>query len=168
MNRSIGRTWICCSASAAACWIRMKTRIRSMTWCRKSFCCCGIGGLMAALKFRILGERGRVTRRALRHAYSLDDDGAAPVSDRALSPEERAVFAGHVQAIRRLLKPDMAELFIDYAVNGCTPQQLAQKNGLTVSCVWMRLNRCKRRLREHPEFFYLFLLIVLGNGGHTV
>ena len=45
---------------------------------------------------------------------------------------------------------------------------LAQKNGLTVSCVWMRLNRCKRRLREHPEFFYLFLLIVLGNGGHTV
>ncbi|MFR5794527.1 MAG: RNA polymerase sigma factor [Christensenellales bacterium] len=54
-----------------------------------------IGGwLMAALKFRILGERGRVTRRALRHAYSLDDDGAAPVSDRALSPEERAVFAG--------------------------------------------------------------------------
>lgn len=128
-----------------------------------------IGGwLMAALKFRILGERGRVTRRALRHAYSLDDDGAAPVSDRALSPEERAVFAGHVQAIRRLLKPDMAELFIDYAVNGCTTQQLAQKNGLTVSCVWMRLNRCKRRLREHPEFFYLFLLIVLGNGGHTV
>ena len=91
-----------------------------------------IGGwLMAALKFRILGERGRVTRRALRHAYSLDDDGAAPVSDRALSPEERAVFAGHIQAIRRLLKPDMAELFIDYAVNGCTPQQLAQKNGLT-------------------------------------
>ena len=90
-----------------------------------------IGGwLMAALKFRILGERGRVTRPALRHAYSLDDDGAAPVSDRALSPEERAVFAGHVQAIRRLLKPDMAELFIDYAVNGCTPQQLAQKNGL--------------------------------------
>ena len=83
-------------------------------------------------------------------------------------PEERAMFAGHVQAIRRLLKPDMAELFIDYAVNGCTPQQLAQKNGLTVSCVWMRLNRCKRRLREHPEFFYLFLLIVLGNGGHTV
>lgn len=128
-----------------------------------------IGGwLMTALKFRILGERGRVTRRALRHAYSLDDDGAAPVSDRALSPEERAVFAGHVQAIRRLLKPDMAELFIDYAVNGCTPQQLAQKNGLTVSCVWMRLNRCKRRLRGHPEFFYLFLLIVLGNGGHTV
>lgn len=128
-----------------------------------------IGGwLMAALKFRILGERGRVTRRALRHAYSLDDDGAAPVSDRALSPEERAVFSGHVQAIRRMLKPDMAELFIDYAVNGCTPQQLAQKNGLTVSCVWMRLNRCKRRLREHPEFFYLFLLIVLGNGGHTV
>lgn len=53
-------------------------------------------------------------------------------------------------------------------MNGCTPQQLAQKNGLTVSCVWMRLNRCKRRLREHPEFFYLFLLIVLGNGGHTV
>ena len=123
---------------------------------------------MAALKFRILGERGRVTRRALRHAYSLDDDGAAPVSDRALSPEERAVFSGHVQAIRRLLKPDMAELFIDYAVNGCTPQQLAQKNGLTVSCVWMRLNRCKRRLREHPEFFYLFLLIVLENGCHTV
>ena len=78
------------------------------------------------------------------------------------------MFAGHVQAIRRLLKPDMAELFIDYAVNGCTPQQLAQKNGLTVSCVWMRLNRCRRRLREHPEFFYLFLLIVLGNGGHTV
>ena len=90
------------------------------------------------------------------------------MSDRALSPEERAVFAGHIQAIRRLLKPDMAELFIDYAVNGCTPQQLAQKNGLTASCVWMRLNRCKRRLREHPEFFYLFLLIVLGNGGHTV
>ena len=117
--------------------------------------------------FLLLWDR-RVTRRALRHAYSLDDDGAAPVSDRALSPEERAVFAGHVQAIRRLLKPDMAELFIDYAVNGCTPQQLAQKNGLTVSCVWMRLNRCKRRLREHPEFFYLFLLIVLGNGGHTV
>ncbi len=128
-----------------------------------------IGGwLMAALKFRILGERGRVTRRALRHAYSLDDDGQRPCRIARSARRNAPCLRGHVQAIRRLLKPDMAELFIDYAVNGCTPHQLAQKNGLTVSCVWMRLNRCKRRLREHPEFFYLFLLIVLGNGGHTV
>ena len=67
---------------------------------------------MAALKVRILGERGQVTRRALRHAYSLDDDGArARVGSRA-QPGERAVFAGHVQAIRRLLKPDMADCLL--------------------------------------------------------
>ena len=39
---------------------------------------------------------------------------------------------GHVRGHPQAAQPDMAELFIDYAVNGCTPHQLAQKNGLTI------------------------------------
>ena len=60
--------------------------------------------------------------------------GRARKSDRALSPEERAVFAGHVQAIRRLLAGH-GELFIDYAVNGCIAAATGAENGLMSPCV---------------------------------
>ncbi len=105
---------------------------------------------------------GRVTRRAqTRISRWMTTEGvrAGPRPGGTTA----AVFA-HVQAIRAGCSPDMAELFIDYAVNGCTPQQLARRKRADLFCVWMRPELQSLAAARASEFFYLFLLIVLGNG----
>ena len=125
-----------------------------------------IGGwLVEAVKFRILGSRAKVTRRALRHAYSLDEEDAMqPQDSAALSPEQNAVLQNRLDQLRELLGEENASLFIDYTLNGYSAKDLAQRYGVSESCIWMRISRMKKKLMVHPEIFYAVLLILTGFG----
>ena len=125
-----------------------------------------IGGwLVEAIKFRIRGSRAKVTRRALRHAYSLDEEEALPLEDNsAISPEQNAVLQSRMEQLRELLGEENANLFIDYTLNGYSAKDLAQTYGVSESCVWMRISRMKRKLVAHPEIFYTILLTLTGLG----
>lgn len=123
-----------------------------------------IGGwLVEAVKFRIRGSRAKVTRRALRHAYSLDEEDALPLEDSAsLSPEQSAVLQSRMEQLRELLGEENANLFIDYTLNGYSAKDLARTYGISESCVWMRISRIKKKLMAHPEIFYVLLLTLTG------
>ena len=122
-----------------------------------------IGGwLVEALKFRIRGSRSKLTRRGLRHAYSLDEEDAAPIADDAQTPEQSAEIAGHLDAIRELLGEENARLFIAYVLEGRSAKELAQERGVTDSCIAMRILRLKKRLAQHPEVFYALLILSLS------
>lgn len=125
-----------------------------------------IGGwLVEAVKFRILGSRAKVTRRALRHAYSLDEEDVLPLEDPlVLSPEQSAVMQDRLDQLRGLLGEENAALFIDYTLNGFSAKDLADRYGVSESCVWMRISRMKKKLTEHPEIFYTVLLMLTGFG----
>ena len=125
-----------------------------------------IGGwLVEAVKFRIRGSRAKVTRRALRHAYSLDEEEAMqPEDSAALSPEQNAVMQNRLEQLRELLGEENAALFIDYTLNGYSAKDLADRYGVSESCVWMRISRMKKKLMEHPEIFYTVLLMLTGFG----
>ena len=125
-----------------------------------------IGGwLVEAIKFRIRGSRAKVTRRALRHAYSLDEEEALPLEDNsAISPEQNAVLQSRMEQLRELLGEENANLFIDYTLNGYSAKDLAQTYGVSESCVWMRMSRIKKKLLAHPEIFYTILLTLTGLG----
>lgn len=99
----------------------------------------------------------------LRRAYSLDEEDAAlPVCDRALTPEQSAVLAGHIEQLRALLDEENADIFIEWALMGKTAADIAKDHYLSVSCVWMRISRARRKLAQHPELFYIFLVILTG------
>lgn len=121
-----------------------------------------IGGwLVEALKLRIRGTRAKVSRRALRHAYSLDEDDAAPIADADPTPEQVAQMRSHLDAIVKLLGEENAKLFIDYVMNGKSAGELAQELGVSDSCIWMRVARMKKKLARHPDVFFTILLLLL-------
>ena len=121
-----------------------------------------IGGwLVEALKFRIRGAHSKLTRRSLRHAYSLDEEDAAPIADSTLSPEQTAEISAHLDAIRELLGEENAKLFIAYVLEGRSARELAAQQGVSDSCIAMRIMRLKKKLAKHPEIFYILLLISL-------
>ena len=125
-----------------------------------------IGGwLVEAVKFRIRGSRAKVTRRALRHAYSLDEEEAMqPEDSAALSPEQNAVLQSRFDQLRELLGEENAELFIDYTLNGYSARDLAGRYNVSESCIWMRISRMKKQLMEHPEIFYTVIILMTGFG----
>ena len=119
------------------------------------------GWLVEALKFRIRGSRSKMTRRALHHAYSLDEDDAAPIADGDITPEQYAATRQHIDAIRQLLGDENAELFLAYVLDGRSAHELALERGVSDSCIAMRVLRIKKRLAQHPEIFYALLLLSL-------
>lgn len=122
-----------------------------------------IGGwLVEAMKFRIRGEQAKISRRSLRHAYSLDAEDAAPLPGNAFSPEEEAQMNAHRDAIASLLGEEGAQLFLDYTLGGYTAQALSERTGLTPSGIWMRIARMKKKLAAHPEIFYVLLAMMIG------
>jgi len=125
-----------------------------------------IGGwLVEAVKFRIRGSRAKISRRSLRHAYSLDEEDAMPIEDAAaLSPEQNAILQSRMEALRELLGEENAALFIDYTLNGYSAKDLSQVYGISESCVWMRISRIKKKLMQHPEIFYALLVMMTGLG----
>ena len=121
------------------------------------------GWLVCALKLRLRGASAKIRREELRRAYSLDEEDAAlPVCDRALTPEQSAVLAGHIEQLRALLDEENADIFIEWALMGKTAADIAKDHYLSVSCVWMRISRARRKLAQYPELFYIFLVILTG------
>ena len=120
------------------------------------------GWLVEALKFRIRGSRSKMTRRALHHAYSLDEDDAAPIADSDITPEQYAATRQHIDAIRALLGDENAELFLAYVLDGRSAHELAQERGVSDSCIFMRIARIKKRLARHPDVFFTILLALLS------
>ena len=121
------------------------------------------GWLVCALKLRLRGASAKIRREELRRAYSLDEEDAAlPVCDRSLTPEQSAVLAGHIEQLRALLDEENADIFIEWALMGKTAADIAKEHYLSVSCVWMRISRARRKLAQHPELFYIFLVILTG------
>lgn len=122
-----------------------------------------IGGwLVSAIKFRVRGARSKVQRRSAHHAYSLDEPETVPLADDSLSVEQDAVLSSHLDAIRELLGEENTELFLAYTLQGYSARELAEKTGLSESCVWMRIARIKKKLSAHPEIFYVFLILMTG------
>lgn len=118
-----------------------------------------IGGwLTQALKFRVSGRQSKLSRRALHHAYSLDEDDAPPVADGSDSPETLAALSGHYDALRDLLGEEDARLFLAHVLGGKTVRELSAEYGISESGVSMRLFRLRKKLRAHPEIFYAVLL----------
>ena len=122
-----------------------------------------IGGwLTLSLKNRAMAYRQKTQRRAARNAYSLDDGESQPVADAAMTPEQEALLAERVEALKALLGEENARLFLAYAVEGCTARELGGKWGLSEDCIWMRISRMKRKLVAHPEIFYAVLLMTIS------
>lgn len=121
------------------------------------------GWLVEAVKFRVRGSRAKAQRRGLRHARSLDEADAPPaIADGAPSPEQRAILLDHLEKLEQLLGKENAALFIGWALEGRSANELAGRFGLSVSCVWMRLSRAKKKLAQHPEIFYILLVMMTG------
>lgn len=121
-----------------------------------------IGGwLVEAIKFRIRGSQAKITRRALRHAYSLDEENAAPLEDAAsLTPEQHAVLESRIEQLCALLGPENASLFLDYTLRGYSAKDLSGIYGISESCVWMRISRIKKKLVALPEVFCALLTLM--------
>ena len=68
------------------------------------------------------------------------------------------------EQLRELLGEENAALFIDYTLNGYSAKDLADRYGVSESCIWMRISRMKKKLMEHPEIFYTVLLMLTGFG----
>lgn len=118
-----------------------------------------IGGwLVEALKFRLRNAREKITRRSLRHAYSLDEENAFVPADPKISLEDEMILGDRIDAIREVLGEENTELFIAYVLKGYSVRDLAKQTGLSVDGVWMRISRIKKRLARHPEIFYIFLV----------
>lgn len=119
------------------------------------------GWLTQSLKLRCLGTNTKAQRRALRAAYSLDEeDSAAPAAPASFSPEQQAILESHKQKIREFLGDDQAELFFAFVLEGRTASELSEATGLSQSCIFMRLARAKKKLAQHPEMFYILLIIL--------
>lgn len=122
-----------------------------------------IGGwLVEALKYRLRSTREKITRRSLRHAYSLDEEGSFAPADPKVSLERGMILEDHIDAIREVLGEENTNLFIAYVLEGYNVRDLAKQTGLSVDGVWMRIARIKKKLAQHPEIFYIFLLLATG------
>ncbi|MDO5378869.1 MAG: sigma-70 family RNA polymerase sigma factor [Clostridia bacterium] len=127
------------------------------------------GWLVEAVKFRIRGSRAKTQRRSLRHARSLDEEGAAPpIADSSPSPEQNAILRDHLEQLQKLVGEENAGLFVGWVLEGRSAGELAEAYGLSLSCVWMRLSRTKKKLAEHPEIFYIFLVMMTGLSSLTL
>ena len=122
-----------------------------------------IGGWLAlSLKNRAASYQQKARRRGMKNAYSLDEEEAAPIADRAMTPEQEALLGDRVAALCELLGEENAALFLAYAMDGCTAKEIGRRFQLSEDCVWMRISRMKRKLVAHPEIFYAMLLIAIG------
>lgn len=127
------------------------------------------GWLVEAVKFRIRGSRAKTQRRSLRHARSLDEEDAAPpIADSGPSPEQSAILRDHLDKLEQVVGKENAGLFVGWALEGRSAGELAELYKLSVSCVWMRLSRTKKKLAEHPEIFYIFLVMMTGLSSLTL
>ena len=79
-----------------------------------------------------------------------------------MTPEQEALLAERVEALKALLGEENARLFLAYAVDGCTARELSGTWGLSEDCIWMRISRMKRKLVAHPEIFYAVLLMTIS------
>lgn len=120
------------------------------------------GWLTLSIKNRAQAYQRKVNRRGMRHAFSLDEEEARPVSAGEMTPEQEALLRDRVAALSDLLGEENARLFLAYAVEGYTARELGQKWGLSEDCVWMRISRMKKKLVAHPEIFYAVLAMTLG------
>ncbi len=122
------------------------------------------GWLVEAVKFRVRGAHAKAQRRGLRHAHSLDDEESAapPIADSAPSPEQNAILRDHVDKLEQAVGKENAHLFLGWALEGRSAGELAETYNLSVSCVWMRLARTKKKLAQHPELFYIFIVMAIG------
>lgn len=117
-----------------------------------------IGGwLVEALKYRVLGSRSKLTRRSLHHAYSLDEEEAAPIADGGATPEDHVALGQHADAIRALLGEEDGNLFLNYVLGKRSTEELARALGVSRSCIWMRVARLKKKLAQHPDVFFTIL-----------
>lgn len=124
-----------------------------------------IGGwLVEALKLRLQVSNRKLTRQRAHTAYSLnDDEHAVPLEDRVtLSPEQSAILQSHIAQLCALLGEEQAQLFLDYTVYGYRAKDLSAKYGISPSCIWVRIARIKKKLAEHPESFYVFIVLLSG------
>ena len=122
-----------------------------------------IGGwLTLSLKNRAMAHQQKTRRRAMRTAYSLDEEDAAPVAENGMTPEQAALLKDRVAALEDLLGRENTMLFLAYALDGYTAREIGARWGLSEDCVWMRISRMKKKLIAHPEIFYAMLLISIG------
>lgn len=122
-----------------------------------------IGGwLTLSLKNRAMAYRQKTNRCAVRTAYSLDEEDAAPVAEDSMTPEQTAILRDRVAALEDLLGRENAMLFLAYALDGYTAKEIGRRWGLSEDCVWMRISRMKKKLVAHPEIFYAMLLLSIG------
>lgn len=107
----------------------------------------------------LLRER---SRRARRHAYSLDEIECAPVTAPDLTPEQQAELSSRMSDLRKLLGDEDAEMFLAFIVGGYKAKELAARYGMKENRFYMRISRMKKKLAAHPELFYALLLCSLG------
>lgn len=120
------------------------------------------GWLVTALKFRLRTDSRRAARRGT--PLSLDDaENPLPVEDTHVpSPEESAVLQSHIAQLRALLGEEQTQLFLDYALHGYTAKDLAMRYGVSPECIWVRISRLRRKIAQHPEIFYILILLLSG------
>lgn len=125
-----------------------------------------IGGwLVEALKYRMLMDSRTVARQS--RLCSLDDEeNPIPVEDTAsVSPEQSAVLRDHIDQLRALLGEEQAQLLLDYTLGGYRAKDLAEKYGVSPACVWVRISRLKKKIAQHPEIFYILVVLLSGFPG---
>ena len=124
-----------------------------------------IGGwLVCALHLQLKTSASKVYRDASHRAYSIDDENAPSLEDTQQSVDANLLTEEKLSALRELLGEENAALFIAYTLDNQTAKELATKYNMSEASVWVRISRIKKKLLQHPEIFYVFLLAVLGLG----
>ncbi|MEG2208263.1 MAG: sigma-70 family RNA polymerase sigma factor [Clostridia bacterium] len=124
-----------------------------------------IGGwLVCALRYQLKISATKGYRESAHKAYSIDDESAPTIADDGAPVDDALLAEEKGAALKQLLGEENAALFIDYTLNGKSAKELAAQYGLNEASVWVRISRIKKKLMQHPEAFYIFLLMMLGFG----
>ena len=72
------------------------------------------------------------------------------------------MMESHIDQLRALLGEEQTQLFLDYALHGYTAKDLAARCGVSPECIWVRISRLRRKIAQHPEIFYILILLLSG------
>lgn len=122
------------------------------------------GWLVRALRFQLKTSARKVYRDASHRAYSMDDENAPSLEDTKQNVDADLLAEEKRTALKEVLGEDNAEMFIAYTLGNQTAKELAMQYDMSEASVWVRISRIKKKLLQHPEIFYVFLLAMLGLG----
>ncbi len=115
------------------------------------------GWLVETMRKKLQSAMSKSSRRANRHAYSLDslDADLVSLSSEAFPyPEEFVLDQSRAEALEMLLGPEDAALFQKYFMQNMAAKDLAKLLAVSPDCVRMRASRLRKKVLANKEIFF--------------